>query len=77
MYVEFPKVPYEMGEHVLAYIHGRDNEGIEGIVYDGRYECLSIDNFRIQLLIEFQNRERLWVDMSKLESLDNELQDIE
>ena len=77
MYVEFPKVPYEMGEHVLAYIHGMDNEGVEGTVYDGRYECLSIDTFTIQLLIEFQNRERLWVDMSKLESLDNELQDIE
>ena len=74
MYVEFPKVPYEIGEHILAYIHGRDNEGVEGTIYDGRCECLSVDTFKLQLLVEFQNRERLWVDMSKLESLDNELQ---
>lgn len=77
MYVEFPKVPYEMGEHVLAYVHGRDNEGVEGTVYDGRYEYHSVDTFTIQLLIEFENRERLWVNMSKLESLEDELQDIE
>lgn len=79
MYVEFPKVPYEIGEHVLAYVHGRDKEGfeVEGTVLSGRYEHCSVDTFTIQLLIEFQNRERLWVNMSKLESLDNELQGIE
>lgn len=77
MYVEFPKVPYEIGETVMAYIHGRDNEGAEGTVYDGRCQMTSEDTYKIQLLIEFRNKERLWVDMHNLEYVEYEQQDSE
>lgn len=69
MYVEFPKVPFDIGETVMVYRHGRDNEGTEGTVYDGRCQMITEDTYIIQLLIEFRNRERLWVEMHLVEKV--------
>ena len=69
MYVEFPKVPYDIGEEVIVFMHGKDEVSNYGTVIDGRCEAVDKNTFSIQLLIEFNNRERLWVDMNLVEKV--------